>query len=224
MKKKNQGDVVTYAEILEQDYNVMCIKIENIPPKTEIEIQFSFLERVDISLNKFWRFTLPSCILSQNHNLVPRNPEKNIKVIASYPTTKMNFFEENGQSQDRLKWEINVIINANSAISYLKCQSHDIKTDFSQHENSFSVKVSLDPEKNYIFTKDFILLYAIENIIFPHYFLSPYEGGFCTLLSFFPTTNYLTFDDAPYKEKILWKILLARQKENIFLYLIKVIP
>ena len=40
----------------------MKIEIGNIPPKTEVKIIFTYAEELETSMNKFWRFKIPSSI------------------------------------------------------------------------------------------------------------------------------------------------------------------
>jgi len=40
----------------------MKVKIGNIPPHSEIEITYSYLQELEVSLNKFWRYTIPSTL------------------------------------------------------------------------------------------------------------------------------------------------------------------
>jgi len=202
---KDKGDVVAFAEISDENESVMCVKLGNIPPTTEIEVIFSYIERVEISLNKFWRLTLFSCITSnvQTNNLsTTANLYSNTcgqmittqdDLIASLP----GFVKENSQnSSGGIKWEVDIIIDSKSPITFLKSTSHEIEVAQSEMSQIFTAKVSLAAGKNYLPNKDFVLLYATDSINKPSYLLSPYEQGYCALINFFPQINYLTFDDA----------------------------
>jgi len=48
-----KADTVAYAEILPETHDIMKVLIGNIPPLTEIDIEFSYIDKLDISMNKF---------------------------------------------------------------------------------------------------------------------------------------------------------------------------
>ena len=66
-----QGHMMGYAEIKEKQKDVMEIKLGNLPAKSSVTIKLSYLQKLDISQNKFWKFTLLG-----EHN--PRFPNSSV--------------------------------------------------------------------------------------------------------------------------------------------------
>jgi hypothetical protein len=48
--------------VKEETPDVMKILIGNIPPQQEIKIKFVYVEELEVSVNQFWKFRLPSTI------------------------------------------------------------------------------------------------------------------------------------------------------------------
>jgi len=59
---KARGDTVAYSEIIEESPDIMKIDIGNILPHTTIKIRFIYSEELEVSVNKFWKFKIPSTI------------------------------------------------------------------------------------------------------------------------------------------------------------------
>ena len=182
---KEKGDLVAYAEITEESYSVMCVKIGNIPPQSEIEITFAYIERVQITLNKFWQFILSSSI-------IPHHNTSENKSLANYPV----YAKEITSDFDTVKWDVAIAINSRSPITFLKSPSHEISVQNFHDGGVFSAKIAFENSNKYTPTKDLVILYSTESVNKPSYLMSPYEQGYCTLINFFPQIGYLTFDDA----------------------------
>lgn len=202
---KEQGDLVAYAEITEESESVMCVKIGNIPPGAEIEITLSYIERVEISMNKFWRLTLYSSLVPATHHLLGGQPNgakinNNSRELSTQDDLLANtlptFVKDLSSGPPGIKWAVNVAIDSRSPITFLKSSSHEVEIVRSEMSGVYSAKVSLAASKNYTLSKDFVLLYCTDSINRPSYLLSPYEQGYCTLINFFPQLSHLTLDDA----------------------------
>ena len=61
-ERKAKGETVAMSEIVEENKDVMKLSIGNVNPKSTITIRLDWLEELEISLNKFWRFVLYSTI------------------------------------------------------------------------------------------------------------------------------------------------------------------
>lgn len=192
---KEQGDLVAYAEISEKSYSVMCMKIGNIPPNSEIEIIFSYIDRLEISLNKFWRFTVSSCIVprSLRTRTTADGNQVNDNVLDSYP---MYAKDVTPNESIKTKWDIRVSVESRHPITFIRSPSHEVEIAQTQMSSIFTADVSFARGKTYGPTKDFVLLYATDSINKPSYLISPFEDGYCALINFFPQIEYLTFDDA----------------------------
>jgi len=202
---KEQGDLVAYAEITEESDSVMCVKIGNIPPGAEIVITLSYIERVEISLNKFWRLTLFSSLVPSTHHLLASQQNHNkisnhSRELSTQDDLLANFIptfvKDLSSGPPGIKWTVNVSIYSRSPITFLKSPSHEVEIIQSEMSGAYCAKVNLASAKNYALSKDFVLLYCTDSINKPSYLLSPYEQGYCTLINFFPQISYLTLDDA----------------------------
>jgi len=81
----------------------MKVQIGNIPPLCEIEIEFSYLERVEVAMNSFNKFTIYSTLTprySKNHH---RNED--IATLSNYP-----FIE--GTDSNAYTWNVNINIKS----------------------------------------------------------------------------------------------------------------
>lgn len=209
-RHNEEGNLVAYAEIADQNYSVLCVRIGNMPPDTEIEIIFSYIERLEITMNKFWRFTLYSCLVSRathgasgpldvsgtTGTASTASDSYRNNVLANYPmysNERVNNRPGHGLMKEP-QWEVNVEIQSRSYINFIKSPSHQVEIQQYDMSNIFTAKVNL--AKRYTPNKDFVLLYATDAMNKPSYLLSPFEGGYCTLINFFPEIGYMTFDDA----------------------------
>ena len=59
---------VAYSEIKDNCSNIMEIKLENLPAKSEITIVTSFIYKLEVAQNKFWKFSLPTAIMPKFNN------------------------------------------------------------------------------------------------------------------------------------------------------------
>jgi hypothetical protein len=61
-ERRERGDLVTFSKVKEEKPEVMKILIGNIPPMGEVKITFVYVEELEVSINHFWKFRLPSTI------------------------------------------------------------------------------------------------------------------------------------------------------------------
>lgn len=214
--KQNGGDGA-YAQISEENYDKMFVSISNLPPQSEIEIVFSYIERLEVALNKFWRFTLSSFTVPLYNNQKNNNSKAN-----NEHDEILNSLLNSIPDSDLIKWELQISINSRSQIAFVKSTSHEIEISHSAIGKSFRAEIAMDQKNRYLPEKDFVVLYATDSINKPGYLLSPFEHGYCTLLSFFPSLDYLSFDDA-YRASLEGKDqlkFLAAQSKNEFIFIV----
>jgi hypothetical protein len=53
-----QGHMMGYAEIKEKTPDIMQVKLGNLPAKSSVTIKLSYLQKLEISQNKFWKLQL----------------------------------------------------------------------------------------------------------------------------------------------------------------------
>ena len=192
-KSTANNEFAIYAETLEKDSNIMCVKIGNLPPKVEIEITLSYIERVEISMNKFWSFSLSSTFLPRSMWSI--NDERG--VLENYAQTDLSLInEEDIYSLIGFKWDVNILINSKRPFDLLESPSHLIDVVKTSLSGCFSAKVSLSADKTCLPDKDFILNYTTDSINTPNCMIGPFEKGYCALISFCPDTTYLRYNDA----------------------------
>lgn len=56
------GNTVAYSQIVDIAPDVIKIDIGNIDPNSYITIRYTYSEELLVSMNKFWKFTIPSTI------------------------------------------------------------------------------------------------------------------------------------------------------------------
>ena len=63
-----KGHTVAYSEISEDAKDIMKIKVGNLPAGKSVKIRFTYLQTLNVCMNKFWRFVLPSTITPRYHS------------------------------------------------------------------------------------------------------------------------------------------------------------
>lgn len=184
-----QKDTVAYAEINKETHDIMKIKIGNIPPQTDIEIEFTYLEKVEIAMNKFYKFVLPST-LTPRYN---RNAHKNqdLATLANYPVISKN-------SKDAYIWNVILRINSDDQIKFCKCPSHeDAEILHLQNQGGAAYTTTVFiPRGKHQPNKDFVVYFQTGDVTRPSYSVSAFEDGYCACIKFFPEMNQLSIDDA----------------------------
>lgn len=148
LERLEKGQFVAYTEIDENVKDITKVKIGNIPPKENIDITITYIQKIEPFLNKFRRFCLPS--LSQKYggdynNIYDFQKEKNIDIISNVET---------------YKWNIEIFIISTSKIIYVESPSHKIEKNFISDKS----KCDINLLENDLPNKDFILLFKTENI------------------------------------------------------------
>ncbi len=171
--QKAMGNTVAYSEIT-SGVDVMKIQIGNLLAKQEIEIKFSYLEQLEVAINKFWRFRIYS-------TLVPRyTPINSTQKAPSISTTSENAYP----------WYVNVDIKSKNKITNIKAPSY--KEAIITSESDYVKKVNFDSSVKVYPKKDYELYYETENQFTPQAVLEKHpkiDNSYVGLLEFFPTFN-----------------------------------
>jgi len=67
-----RGDMMGYAEIKEETPDVMKVELGNLPGGKLVTIKLTYIQKLEISQNKYWKFHLPSTLTPR----FDKNPKK----------------------------------------------------------------------------------------------------------------------------------------------------
>jgi len=168
------GNTAAYAEINENTGDIMKVMIGNIPPKTEISITYSYIQKLEVSLNKFWCFRLFSCITPRYNGNLSDYVKQDITTLSNYPTISSH----NSQAYP---WNINVEIQSPNPITFLNSPSHKTTTKYGNEKHT--CEMTLDSESKQYPNKDFVLLYSNGKEGESDYVLTPFEDGYCAMVT-----------------------------------------
>ena len=177
INEANKGSTVLTTEDLcptssKLKSDLLITKIGNIPPKKEIKISFSFLQTLELSLNKKLKFVLP-LVLTPRY--VPT--EKALNLLKSFiykgATTKncdeLNSLLKAGnirylQSDNSLQYYYNINVHVRSESNIEKIDTKMVNQTFLFKKiSSHEYFISLDPSELHIPNQDFVLEYEISN-------------------------------------------------------------
>ena len=198
---------------------LLITKIGNIPPKKEIKITFSFIQNLDISLNKKLKFVLP-LVLTPKY--VPLESTMNLlkDYIYNGPTIKniaeLNSMLKEGnikyiQSDTDLQYyyNINVHVHSESKIDKIETKMKGQSFIFKKiSDNEYDI--SLDPSELHIPNQDFVLEYQIseEDLKKPRLLLEShpkFKNDYCLYYTFNPSRqieNLKNIIDNPINEEM----------------------
>ena len=217
--QKSMGSTVVEAEELSPNStkikgDIIITNIGNIPPYKEIKIIFSFLQSLDITLNKNLRLILPLVLtpryipLEKTYNLLRdyiNKGNENAEEFSSMAKAGKIKFIKNGK-ENRLQYYYNIDIEVYS-MAKIETIEAKIKNDkvIIDKINDNSYKVYLDHSELHIPNEDFVLEYNIDEEILkkPSLLLElhpKHDNDYCFYYSFNPT-KLITDDKDKLKEE-----------------------
>ena len=181
--------------------DILITQIGNIPPKKEIKITFSFLQTLDVSLNKKFKFTLP-LVLTPRY--VPVKKTFNLlKNLIYNGKEKKNMDELNSMLQsgniryirsgDNLQYYYNLNVHVYSESRIEKIDTKVINQSFLfKKKSSHEYNIFLDPSELHIPNQDFVLEYEIveEDLKIPRLLIEEhpkYKNDYCFYYTFNPS-------------------------------------
>lgn len=185
-KAIKEGKTAVYAEMSEESNDLMLVKIGNMEPDTSMTISLCYIEQLDTSANKLWKYTALRSLKPRNSS----SPTDHISIL-NYPylsSTKAGSYQ----------WRIQLQIEAKSKINFVQCPNYQIHTEY---DDMIKAVVTLDSSQQFTPTTDFVLYYSTQDINKPQALLTQYEDGYCALVNFMPQTNHKGLDDA-YKAEL----------------------
>ena len=181
--------------------DILITQIGNIPPKKEIKITFSFLQTLDVSLNKKFKFILP-LVLTPTY--VPVKKTFNLlKNLIYNGKEKKNMDELNSMLQsgniryirsgDNLQYYYNLNVHVYSESRIEKIDTKVINQSFLfKKKSSHEYNIFLDPSELHIPNQDFVLEYEIveEDLKIPRLLIEEhpkYKNDYCFYYTFNPS-------------------------------------
>ena len=220
-QNKAQGNTVAYAEVNKEAQDIVKINIGNVPANKTIQIKFSFLQELNIYLNKFWKLLIPATLTPRYVSLQGDVKNNNQAEVDQYQN--FNF----PQSKEGYDWTINIVLNSMTEISFIRSPSHEISIEeLDKLHCQFKIQFKNKENPN----KDFTLLFANKSINETRVTLAKNimndekeENPYCAMINFMPDFNHSSDEDAykAFKEnsvKTNYEINLMKAKgEYIFL-------
>ena len=181
--------------------DILITQIGNIPPKKEIKITFSFLQTLDVSLNKKFKFILPLVLtpryipVKKTFNLL-KNLIYNGKVKKNID--ELNSMLQSGniryiRSGDNLQYYYNLNVHVYSESRIEKIDTKVINQSFLfKKKSSHEYNIFLDPSELHIPNQDFVLEYEIaeEDLKMPRLLIEEhpkYKNDYCFYYTFNPS-------------------------------------
>ena len=180
---------------------LLVTNIGNIPPKKEIKIIFSFIQTLDISLNKKLKFVLPLVLtpkyipVEKTFNLLQNfiyngKTEKNIAELNSMlKAGRIKYLQQDNNLQ--YYYNLNVRVHSESKIDKIDTKVLNQSFIFKKI-SSHEYNIYLDPSELHIPNQDFVLEYEIcdEDLKKPQILLEShpkYKNDFCFYYTFNPS-------------------------------------
>ncbi|KAL4449064.1 hypothetical protein ABPG74_021056 [Tetrahymena malaccensis] len=139
-KSKQQGNLVSFASIQDKNSNQVGIKLGNIPPKEQIEIQIKFSQQLNMILNKYYVAYIP---IQQFEGIFSTNMSKPKLNLELFCTGKINFAETKGLlTEKKIINENTLIFNLNESL-FKKDQKQMNLQIFYSYEGMFEPQVIL---------------------------------------------------------------------------------
>jgi len=169
-----KGHMTAYSEINADTSDIMKVLIGNIPPKTEVSITYSYIQKLDIALNKFWCFRLFSTITPRYNGDIASYLDHDLEILSRYPTISPD-------SCEAYPWNIKIELQSPSPIKFLACPSHEVIKIFGNENHTCTV--TFHPNGIYKPNKDFVLLFSNgrENML--DYVMTPFDDGYCAMVT-----------------------------------------
>lgn len=171
-----QGKTAAISEINESNADIMKVELGNLPSFEEAAITYSYIEKLETSMNCFWKYTQHSTLTERyKPNSTPRSAH--MRNLSDYPLIQTS-------THKTFPWSIKVNINSMTPITLVKSPSHEIVTSASDCKKNWTVQ--LNPNKFNVPNKDFVLLFNNGKEREPSCLVTPSKTGYTAMLTFFP--------------------------------------
>ncbi len=194
---KELGNNVILTQQSPTSSDMLTTNIGNILPRQKITVSYTYVQKLNISINKFYKFSIPSTLTpryvpSEEFKSILQKPEEERKEEFEnlVNLTFKDFIEEESLCYP---WEVFVELSVNSSIFNASITSkHDCILEF-QNDAKNHLKLRFNPEKRYTPNKDFVMkfetcdLYAPKLQVFNHPTIKDEYGLY---LSYNPAYTY----------------------------------
>lgn len=204
----SQGETVAISQETKKCRDVIKVSIGNFLPKSIAKVTFNYIEPLELSMNKFWKLTLPSTltprysscsnlaslfeILNDPKSFLPNDApndafislQKDIKKL--FQINECNLKQIGPNSPYLYPWTIKVEIDSHSEVTFLKSPSHQINANKS--EMAQKVEITMKDEEIHIPNKDFVLVHQTKNMFELRSCLNehPKLKNYCGMVTFIP--------------------------------------
>ena len=182
------GRTVAYSEINEETGDIMKVLIGNIPPQSLISVTYSYIEKLTVSLNKFWCFRLFSTITPRYNGNLSDLLKADVSLLANYPIIASD-------SSGAYPWHIQAEIQSPSAISVVKSPSHSIVSKYGNENHTCTITLD-DSTSTQLPNKDFVLLFSNDKDDKIDCVMTPFEDGYCAMVSVMADLDKIGHEEA----------------------------
>ena len=180
--QNEKGISLAYPGRIKEAPNVIKVQVGSIKPSAEVQLTFSYIQKLTVVRNRFYKFVFYST-LGSIYKSAP-STQKTV-TLSQYPVIK---------PKEGYIWNIEVNVKCRSPITYLECTSH--KTNKTQDDTyPLESKLTLS-DAQAVFDKNFEALLNYETINIPTHRLAKNEFGFCAMIDFLPRYDDESLDDA----------------------------
>lgn len=184
-KNLEQGNTVAYSEIDANSHDIMKVNLGNILPNQTIFIQYSYIQPLELVLNRFKRFILYSTLTPRYDPGTGNSSNVQINEVAA--------------SNNTYKWDIWVNLSSVNSIPTLYSPSHKIVVQDYQTTRSYIKIITLDSSESRDPNKDFVLIFEENQQYIPKVIVEKHQlfnNSTIAMLSFYPELNSLTTQEA----------------------------
>jgi len=172
LEGKQQGDTVVLAQTGSiSSKNILTTSIGNLLPGQSLKLNFSYLEKLEVSMNKYFKFIIPSTLTPK---YIPRREIENIikdfiveektaifeKINELTKSNRLTFIKVN--EGYAYPWSIKIVIKNQKKIKNLKVTSnHDVILN--SNETNTEARIILSAKEFNVPDKDFVFQYNLED-------------------------------------------------------------
>jgi len=173
------GHFAAYSEINPNIKDVMQLNIGNIPGNSQIEVKLSFLQPLEVYLNKFWKLHIPGV-------LTPRYRSEKLRQNADQFLMKgVDFVSPSA----KYPWDIKISIKSSSEITFAESPTHALNAEY----DHLKMVCNLQFKQKEVPNKDFVFFYRNKLINQGFLSLEHLENDdkypFCSMISLLPDFN-----------------------------------
>lgn len=114
----SEGRQVAYGEIDADSFDIMNLKVGNIPPKSIVTIEIEFIQELEVVMNTLYKLRIPSVISPRYINDKIQKEEPWYQSIAKYISPS--------QTELTYTWTFNLKLLSESPLVFNNSSTHDL--------------------------------------------------------------------------------------------------